>query len=118
MEFALNHLREIDDSFLGNMPVGVLAEFFSSGNHICMEYIVRSTPLGELAGGILATGKSFSVRYVGVFQLRNGKTCRASTYSDSATMLRQLGALPLLPQKQHLSGTIRRSLSYGHHDHI
>ncbi len=73
--------------------------FFASGNHQCMEYVASGTPVGELPGGMRATGKSFALRCVGVSELRDGKTCRASTYSDSATMLRQLGVLPPMPQK-------------------
>ncbi len=73
--------------------------FFSSGNHVCMEYVLSGTPVGELPVGIPATGKRFSVRCVGVSELREGKTCRASTYLDSATMLRQLGVFPPMPQK-------------------
>jgi len=71
---------------------------FGSGKYRCMEYVVSGTPVKEL-GGIPATGKSFKVRCVGVSELRDGKTSRASTYYDLATMLRQLGVLPAMSQK-------------------
>jgi len=76
-----------------------IKSFFSSGNRQCVEYVVNGTPRGELLGGIPATGKSFSVRGVGVSELREGKTFRVTQYGDSSTVLQQLGMLPALPQQ-------------------
>jgi steroid delta-isomerase-like uncharacterized protein len=73
-----------------------LTSYFASGNRLCEEYVVSGTHTGDHMG-IPATGKSFSCRGVLVRELREGKTCRACTYYDSATLLRQLGVLPQTP---------------------
>ena len=71
---------------------------FCSGKYRCMEYVMSGMPVKEL-GGIPASGKSFAIRCAGVSEVKDGKTFRASTYSDLTTMLRQLGVLPPMSQK-------------------
>ena len=75
-----------------------LISYFASGNRQCEEFVVSGTHMGDYMG-IPATGKKFSYRAVLVRELRGGKTCRVTTYSDSATLMRQLGVLPPLSQK-------------------
>ena len=75
-----------------------LTSSFTSGNRQCEEYLMRGTHKGDLQG-IPATGKSLSVRGVLVRELREGKTCRVTQYTDYATIMRQLGVLPSPPQK-------------------
>lgn len=76
-----------------------ITSFFATGNHQCAEYIFSGTPTGALPMGIPVTGKSFSVRGVAIAELREGKACRITQYSDSATVMRQLGIFPPPPQK-------------------
>ena len=75
-----------------------LTSHFASGNRSCAEAVASGTHKGDFMG-IPATGKTFSVRGVSVAELREGKASRITSYSDSASMLRQLGVLPSPPQK-------------------
>jgi steroid delta-isomerase-like uncharacterized protein len=75
-----------------------LTSFFASGNHACVEGIASGTHTGNYMG-IPATGKRFSLRVVSISELREGKASRVSAYSDSASLMRQLGVLPPTPQK-------------------
>jgi steroid delta-isomerase-like uncharacterized protein len=74
-----------------------LTSHFGSGNLSCAEAVVSGTHKGDFMG-IPATGRAFSVRGVSVAELREGKASRITAYSDSASMLRQLGVSPA-PQK-------------------
>ncbi|MBP1622342.1 MAG: hypothetical protein H6Q07_362 [Acidobacteria bacterium] len=75
-----------------------LTSCFSSGNRQCEEYVISGKHTGEYMG-VHGTGKSFSYRTAAVREVRDGKTCKVSSYSDSMTLLRQLGITPVLPQK-------------------
>ena len=75
-----------------------LTSVFASGNRQCEEYVVSGTHKGDYMG-IPATGKSFSYRAVLIRELRGGKTCRVTQYSDNATLMRQLGVSSPPPQK-------------------
>jgi steroid delta-isomerase-like uncharacterized protein len=73
-----------------------LTSVFCSGNQLCEEYILSGKHTGDLMG-ISATGKSFSYRTVAVKTLTGDKISQVSSYSDSASLMRQLGALPPSP---------------------
>ena len=73
-----------------------LTSVFCSGDHLCEEYILSGKHTGEFMG-IPATGKSFSYRQVAVKTLRGDKISHVSSYSDSASLMKQLGVLPSTP---------------------
>jgi uncharacterized protein len=75
-----------------------LTSVFCSGDHLCEEYILSGKHVGDFMG-ISATGKSFSYRQVAVKTLRGDKISHVSSYSDSASLMKQLGVLPPMPQK-------------------
>ncbi len=45
--------------------------------------------------GMPATGKRFSIRGVTIIELQGGKIRRNSDYWDAASMMKQVGLLPL-----------------------
>jgi steroid delta-isomerase-like uncharacterized protein len=71
---------------------------FSSGNRQCEEYIISGRHTGEYMG-VHGTGKSFSYRTAAVREVRDGKTCKVSSYSDSLPLMRQLGITPMTSQQ-------------------
>ena len=73
-----------------------LTSVFCSGDHLCEEYILSGKHTGEFMG-IPATGKSFSYRQAAVKTLRGDKISHVSSYSDSASLMKQLGVLPSTP---------------------
>lgn len=76
---------------------GQLTSSFVSGDRACVEYVMTGTHTGDLPG-LPATGKRISLRMAEIWELRDGKIAKASSYYDAATMLRQLGMLPSTPQ--------------------
>ena len=65
---------------------------FSSGNKVCMEWIMTGTHSGRF-GDFEPTGRNFSIRGVSLSELENGKIKRNADYYDSASLMRQLGLL-------------------------
>jgi steroid delta-isomerase-like uncharacterized protein len=51
-------------------------------------------PLESPMGTLPATGKSFDAPFVEVWRFRDGKTCSIHNYSDTLTLLTQLGLAP------------------------
>jgi len=76
---------------------GELTSFFVSGDRACVEYVMKGTHTGDLHG-LPATGKRISLPIAEIWELRDEKIVKASSYYDAATMLRQLGMLPPAPQ--------------------
>jgi steroid delta-isomerase-like uncharacterized protein len=70
-----------------------LLKWFSSGNKVACQWIMKGTQTGNL-GGIPATGKSFSVRGASIAIIREGKIIRWTDYYDGYTFLKQLGVIP------------------------
>jgi len=100
---VLSGKKEVRDYFKGTFTAfsdvrADLKTYFSSGNRQCEEYIVSGKHTGDYMG-IPATGKSFSYRIAAVRELREGKTCKVSSYSDSLPLMRQLGIAPPIPKK-------------------
>ena len=64
----------------------------SEGNTVVGECTVTGTHRGELAG-VPATNKPVTVPLTFIVDYENGKAKRWSTYLDTATLLRQIGAM-------------------------
>lgn len=68
----------------------------AAGEWIVTEHTGRGTYLGPLAtptGEIPPTGGPHELRFAELFQMRGGKVALMRAYYDSATILRQVGAL-------------------------
>jgi steroid delta-isomerase-like uncharacterized protein len=65
----------------------------SMGNCGSVEWVFSGTDVG-----LYKTGKKFSVRGASVYELRGGKFSSNRDYYDSASIMRQVGILPRLPQ--------------------
>ncbi len=68
----------------------------AAGDWIATEHTGRGTHLGPLVtpmGEIPASGNPHELRFAEIFQMRDGKVALMRAYYDSATMLRQMGAL-------------------------
>jgi hypothetical protein len=64
---------------------------------VIVEGVYTGTQTGPLAGPggmIPASGRSFSLPYVDIFQAQDGKFVPHRIYWDNATLLLQLGVLP------------------------
>ncbi len=71
---------------------------FASGNRMCMEFIMGGTIKGSFLG-LPVTGKAFSIRGVHLCEMRGDKVSRVTDYWDMASVMRQLGLLPPIPQQ-------------------
>jgi steroid delta-isomerase-like uncharacterized protein len=65
-----------------------------AGDTIVVEFIGRGTHRGDLMG-IAPTGKSITIPVCNVLEMRDGKIYREREYMDMATMLTQLGVMPV-----------------------
>ena len=75
-----------------------LKSVFGTGDWAGIEYVMSGTHVHSSIPTMPATGKTFSVRIAGIFQLRNGKYSRHSDYYNLVTMLQQLGLMPAQPK--------------------
>jgi steroid delta-isomerase-like uncharacterized protein len=85
-------LKAFGDGFIAGVPdlkVKVTSRF-ASGDMAAAEWTMSGTHTGDLPG-LPATGKTFSLRGVSIFQLRGSKLFRCSDYWDLAAFKRQLG---------------------------
>ncbi len=88
--------RGVFTRFFGSIS-GVRVEVkavVASGEWAAAVWTFSGTQNGDFPG-VPATGRSFSVRGVSMIQVRDGKVRNRTDYWDSATMLRQLGVIPM-----------------------
>jgi steroid delta-isomerase-like uncharacterized protein len=71
---------------------------FGTGVWTVFEIVTSGTHAHSSRPEVPATGKTFSVRAVSIFQLRNGKISRQSEYYNYATLLQQVGLMPEQPR--------------------
>ena len=73
-----------------------LKSILRDASRLAHERVISGTQAGALSGlGIPTTGKSFSIRGASITELRDGKMSRNTDYWNLATMLQQLGAMPV-----------------------
>lgn len=65
-----------------------------AGDTVFVEFIGRGTHEGDLMG-IAPTGKSIQLPVCNVFEVRDGKIYREREYMDMATLMIQLGVMPV-----------------------
>jgi steroid delta-isomerase-like uncharacterized protein len=70
---------------------------FGAGDWVGEEWVLSGTHTNSIRSlpGVAATGKIVSVRGATIYQLREGKISRQSEYFNLATLLQQIGLLPM-----------------------
>jgi len=96
---GIEAFRQMGEAFLAAAPDNRLEALhtWEDGDSVIVEGVYTGTHTGPLAGpaGVIpATGRSFSLPYVDIFQARDGKLVSHRMYWDNATFLAQLGVLP------------------------
>jgi steroid delta-isomerase-like uncharacterized protein len=91
--------RALGEAFRAAAPDNRLEALrtFEDGDTIIVEGVYSGTHTGDLAGPggtIPASGRTFSLPYVDLFQARAGKIVAHRIYWDNATFMAQLGATP------------------------
>ena len=91
-------LRGFAQSFFDAFPdlKAVVTGTVVSGDRAASEWRFTGTQTGELMGIPAANGR-MDVRGTSIYQFEGGKIKRKVDYWDSATVLRQLGAMPAKP---------------------
>jgi len=62
------------------------------------EWVMTGTFAHSSTPGVLATGKSFSLRGASIMEFRGGKISRNTDYWNMASFLQQVGLMPAPPQ--------------------
>ena len=98
----VNHGKEelkvyLNDTFAAFPDFKTEPKSFSiAGDLGGIEWVMSGTHKGDIPG-LPATGKSFSVRGASIIEVHEGKIKRQSDYYDMASLLRQLGVMPVSP---------------------
>lgn len=95
-------LDEYFQAWASAFPDGTIEiiQLVSQGDTVVAEYIGRGTQTGALnlsGQSIPPTNQRGEVRFVEIYEVRNGKLAGLRSYFDSATMFRQLGLAPERP---------------------
>jgi steroid delta-isomerase-like uncharacterized protein len=64
-------------------------EWIMSGTHVQSTMTKNAIP---------ATGKTFSIRVAGIYELQDGKYSRETIYMNMVTVLQQVGLMPVQPK--------------------
>ena len=96
---GIDAFRQMGEAFRAAAPDNRLEALhtWEAGDTVIVEGVYTGTHTGPLAGpgGVIpATGRSFSLPYVDIFQARDGKFVSHRIYWDNATFLAQLGIMP------------------------
>ena len=96
---GIDAFRQMGEAFQAAAPDNRLEALrtWEAGDTVIVEGIYTGTHTGPLAGpgGVIpATGRSFSLPYVDIFQARDGRFVSHRIYWDNATLLAQLGVTP------------------------
>jgi steroid delta-isomerase-like uncharacterized protein len=91
--------RALGEAFKAAVPDNRLEalRIFEAGDTVIVEGVYSGTQTGDLVGPggtVPASGRSFSLPYVDLFQVRDGKIVAHRIYWDNATLMAQLGAMP------------------------
>jgi steroid delta-isomerase-like uncharacterized protein len=89
--------RALGETFAAAAPDGKLEALrsYRDRNTVIVEGVFSGTHTGDLVGPdgtIPASGRSFALPYVDIFELRGGKVASHRIYWDNATFLAQLAA--------------------------
>ena len=92
-------IRQMGEAFRAAAPDNRIEALrtWEAGDSVIVEGVYTGTHTGPLAGpgGVIpASGRSFSLPYVDIFQARDGKFVSHRMYWDNAAFLAQLGLMP------------------------
>jgi steroid delta-isomerase-like uncharacterized protein len=92
-------LRQMGEAFRAAAPDNRLEALhtWEAGDTVIVEGVYTGTHTGPLAGpgGVIPpTGRSFTLPYVDIFHVRDGKVASHRIYWDNAMFLAQLGLMP------------------------
>ena len=96
---GIEAFRQMGEAFRAAAPDNRIEALrtWQDGDTVIVEGVYTGTHTGPLAGPgrvIPATGRSFTLPYVDIFQARDGKLVSHRMYWDNAMFLAQLGVLP------------------------
>jgi steroid delta-isomerase-like uncharacterized protein len=92
--------REYLDNWTTAMPDAKveIVNVIANADWVAVEFVGRGKHTGPLAGPdgpISATYKQLDMKFCELLRLRDGQIAEARVFFDAATMMRQLGILPL-----------------------
>jgi steroid delta-isomerase-like uncharacterized protein len=93
---AIKQSLSEDITYSPDVKVEVVSILVSENRGV-LEWVWSGTQVGDISGFIEATGKTFSIRGVSVFEFENDKIKKQSDYYDAATFLYQLGVKFIFP---------------------
>jgi len=67
---------------------------FGTNDWMGIEIVVSGTHAHSSLPGVPATGKTFSVRAAGIYQIHKGMISRKSVYMNMVTFMQQVGLMP------------------------
>jgi len=96
---GIEAFRQMGEAFRAAAPDNRIEALrtWEAGDAVIVEGVYTGTHTGPLAGpgGVIpASGRSFSLPYVDIFQARDGKLVSHRMYWDNAAFLAQLGLMP------------------------
>ena len=99
---GLDGMRQYAQGWATAFPDGRVEDsnLIASDNGGAVEFIGRGThngPLMSPSGEIPATGRRLEMSFCEIYRIKNGKIVGGAIYFDMATMLQQLGLMPVQP---------------------
>ena len=96
---GIEAFRQMGEAFRAAAPDNRIEAHhtWEDGDTVIVEGVYTGTHTGPLAGpgGVIpATGKSFTLPYVDIFQARDGKFVSHRIYWDNVAFMTQLGLMP------------------------
>jgi len=90
--------NQIDRMWADAFPDGKITEdrIIEAGDLVVVEYTGRGTHTGPMvtgAGTVPATGRSATLQFCDIFEVRNGKVQSRRSYGDSGALMTQLGLI-------------------------
>jgi steroid delta-isomerase-like uncharacterized protein len=88
-------LKTAFDAYAKTFPDFAQAKpvWFAADGYSVVEGVFTGTQKGAL-GPLKATNKPVSLHFVDIFQMKDGKVVRGTSYANSVEILREIGALP------------------------
>jgi len=95
VEPGLAGVRRFYQAFWAAFPGSrlVFEDVFGAGDKVACRFLIQGHHGGAFQG-IAATGRLINLPGITILEFRNGRCIRRWSYTDSAGLLQQLGALP------------------------
>jgi len=90
--------HQIDKMWADAFPDGkiTLGRIIEAGDLVAVEYTGRGTHTGPMvtsAGTVPATGRSVTLQFCDIFEVKNGKLQSRRSYGDTGALMTQLGLI-------------------------